>query len=127
MKGLIFQAVVLVLAAVLAGLALCIALGFLFAALCIYLTHFMSLTLATAATAAIAIVIALLILLIAKMLVSRRTRKAESSAAVLGALLGEDLKAIKGFGTTKRLLVALVAGIAVGLSPRLRRILFELF
>lgn len=127
MKGLFFQFGVLALAGVLAALGLCIALGFLFAALCIYLGQFVSLPVATALTAVIAILCSLLVLLIAKMIVSRRAKKAEGSAAILGALLGKELKDVQGFGVTKRLIVALVAGFAVGISPRLRRILFELF
>lgn len=126
MKGIIFPIVVMTIAGVLAALGLCIALGFLFAALCIFLSHFVSLPVATALTAIIAILCSLLVLLIAKMVVTRRAKKAESSAAILGALLGKQLKDVEGFGVTKRLIVALVAGFAVGVSPRLRRILFEL-
>mgnify|MGYP001556220247 CR=1 FL=1 len=123
MKGLFVRFAVMTLAVVLAVAGFVIATGFLFAALCIYLSYFMGLAAAAAATAGIAILISLLLLLIAKMAVSRRSKKAESSAAILGAVLGTELK---DMGTTKRLLIALAAGLAVGISPRLRRILFGL-
>lgn len=123
MKGLVVRFMVMGVAVMLAVAGFVIAIGFLFAALCIYLGHFMGLAAAAAATAGITIVFSLLLLLIARAIVSRRSRKTEQSAAILGALLGRELN---DFGPTKRLLLALAAGFAVGMSPRLRRILFEL-
>lgn len=126
MKGLFFQFGVLALAGVLAALGFIIAVGFLFAALCMYLAQFVSVAVAAALTAVIAIIVSLVVLLIGKLVVSRRTKKPESSAAIMGALLGKQLKDVEGLGVTKRLIIALVAGFAIGISPRLRRILFEL-
>lgn len=123
MKGLVVRIVVMGVAVILAVAGFVIATAFLFAALCIYLGHFIGLAAAAAATAGIAIVISLLLIFIAKAAVSRRSKKVESSAAILGAILGRELN---DFGPTKRLLLALAAGFAIGVSPKLRRILFDL-
>jgi membrane protein implicated in regulation of membrane protease activity len=122
-KGLFVRFVVMIVAVVLAAAGFVIAAGFLFAALCIYLGHFLGLAAAAAATAGIAILVSLLLLLIARAIVSRRSKRTEKSAAILGAILGKELD---DFSPAKRLLLALAAGFAVGMSPRLRRILFDL-
>jgi membrane protein implicated in regulation of membrane protease activity len=109
------------------------ALGFLAAAL--YLTFAMATTPATAALlcGAVFLVTAAIVALIARVVVHRRGTPKSPSASLsadvagqLGQFLGESTGASLKKHAPNIVLAAFAAGLAVGISPRLRRTLWKL-
>lgn len=114
------------------------ALGLLGAALYLELLTLVVPPVAAALTAAAALLLAFLVLLVGRAVNGRRagspsrTGRGAGMAAPLGAagLLGEEVGQAAGAFTRahadKAIVAALVAGFALGLSPRLRRSLWRL-
>ena len=109
----------------LAGAAFVAAFVFAFIALYSWFATFLSPMLAALACAGASVLFALVVLLFGSL--GARRRRKDDAAVLLGALLGEEVRGLTEGGTTKRLLIALAAGFAVGLSPRLRKIIGGMF
>jgi hypothetical protein len=116
------------------------ALGFLCGAAYLALLDLVSPPLAALATGLGALVLAVLIVQIARLWsrgkgASGRRRRArsergegsaEETAAEIGGILGAQLAALTRSHTRSTLAVSLLAGFAVGASPRLRKVLLDL-
>ncbi|HUJ04171.1 MAG TPA: hypothetical protein VLW75_11060 [Rhizomicrobium sp.] len=122
MRRLAFRAAVLAITIMLAAAGFVAASVFLFVALYAGLASFFSPPVAALICAAAAIFFALVVLFIGGIAGPRR-RKKDDSALLLGELLGEQVRDLTSASPTQRLLIALAAGFAVGLSPRLRKII----
>jgi hypothetical protein len=122
-----------VAAVMLAGTLVFVAAGFLIGALYLALLAYMSAPLAALATAGAALIGALLVLALGSLLWPRLGRglrqglKAEGLGGnALAAELGKSAGAFFGTHKTGSVAAALLAGFAVGLSPRLRQSLIEM-
>lgn len=114
------------------------AVGLLAAALYLALLPVMSPPLAAASTAGAALLLAAIVLLIGRGVARQPSRRASPASAgqgiagkmgVVGGLgqdMGEEAAALARAHAGKAAVVALVAGFAVGISPRLRRSLWQL-
>ena len=119
--GFRFRIVVFVLSLTIAAAGMIAAAVFLGVALYSWLAMFFSPAIAALLCAGAAVLFALIVLLFGSLLARRR--KKDDAAVLLGALLGEEVRGLTEASTAKRLLIALAAGFAVGLSPRLRKII----
>lgn len=122
-----------VAAVMLAGTLVFVAAGFLIGALYLALLAYISAPLAALATAGVALLAALLVLALGSLLWPRlgrglrRGRKAEGLGGnALAAELGKSAGSFIGTHKTGSAVAALLAGFAVGLSPRLRQSLIEM-
>ena len=108
----------------------CVALIFLIIAFYLALATLMAQWLAALATAGTALLFALLVLLIARMItratVPPATRDRHRSAAELGELLGIQARNFTSANSPIAIGVLIVAGFAIGFSPKLRRLLMKL-
>jgi len=108
----------------------CVMLVFLVVAFYLFLATMMAAWLAALATAGAALVFSLLILLIARMATRSRTTPAErarhKSAAELGELLGRNAHNFVASNSPSLLIALLGVGFALGLSPKLRKLLMKL-
>ena len=107
----------------LASVGLIAAIGFLFDALYLYLADFVSPVNAALLTALSGLLFALIVLGLGRLAVAMRARRKDDVALLFGALLGKEFFGLADARPATRILVALAAGFAIGLSPRLRKIL----
>ena len=110
-----------------------IAIGYFAFALYLWLTEYLIPPVAAVASGAIVLLLALVLMLIARGMMrgSRQrehavpaTTNAAETAAQLGTLFGDKAHGLVGVGSS--LVTALLAGFAVGFSPRLRGLLWSI-
>ena len=113
--------------------AVMIALGYFLFALYLWLTNYFVPPAAAAVAGAIILVIAALLALIGRAALrgsKRRDRNYASvsaeAAAEIGSLFGEKVQGFAQMGKGTSLLTALAAGFAVGVSPKLRALLWRI-
>ncbi|MBI3675145.1 MAG: hypothetical protein HY243_00825 [Proteobacteria bacterium] len=131
MNGFRAKAVLLGVSLIVTAFALTAATGFVCVGLFLFIGEYVSPVAAAFLTAASILLFAFFLLLIprlvSKMSSTRRRRESESRPAMnLGALLGGELLKLAESKAPTVIAVSLVAGFAVGLSPRLREFLFDL-
>lgn len=120
---------------VIALVAVLVALGYFVFALYLWLAEYLVPPAAALVSGCIVLFLALLLVLIARAMLrgSKRRRRdlaamsAEETAAEIGGLLGDRVQGFANLHRGSSLLTALAAGFAVGVSPKLRGILWRLF
>lgn len=133
MRRLIARIATSIALMVIALVAVLVALGYFVFALYLWLAEYLIPPAAALVSGAIVLFVALVMVMIAGALLrgSRRRRRdlptmnAAETAAEIGGLLGDK---VQGFANLRgsSLLTALAAGFAVGVSPKLRSILWRL-
>jgi hypothetical protein len=114
--------------------AIFIAVGYFLFALYLWLTNYLVPPAAAVVAGSITLVIAALLALIARLFLrgsKRRDRdyasmSAAETAAELGNLFGDKVQGLANMTKGTSLLTALAAGFAVGVSPRLRSLLWRI-
>jgi hypothetical protein len=134
MRGLIARIAMSIALMVVALVAVLVALGYFVFALYLWLAEYLVPPAAALVSGAIVLLVALLLVTIARAMLrgSRRRRDVspltpEETAAQLGGLLGDKVQGFANLHRGSSLLTALAAGFAVGVSPKLRSILWRLF
>jgi hypothetical protein len=113
--------------------AILVGLGYFVFALYLWLDAYLVAPAAAAVSGGIVLFIALFLMLIARALLRRPKRRDLSAmtpteaAAQIGGVLGDKVHGFAGLPAGSSLLTALVAGFAVGMSPKLRSALWSLF
>jgi hypothetical protein len=109
-----------------------IAVGYFAFALYLFLALYMPAALAAAATGILILLFSMFLVLATQRNLGRRrrydgetSREARESAAELGGELGRRLQGLADAHRTGTLVAALVAGFAVGVSPKLRNFLLD--
>jgi hypothetical protein len=131
------QAAVFGAALLIAAILIVVAVGFCGAALYFALREALTPAMAALATGLTGLVLALVIVLIGRLagcMIAKSKRRQQAArpagarglAADLGLIAGEELAALARSHTHATLAASLVAGIAVGASPGLRRLLRDL-
>jgi hypothetical protein len=134
MRGLIARIATSIALMVIALVAVLVALGYFVFALYLWLAEYLVPPAAALVSGAIVLFVALLLVMIASAMLrgSRRRRRdlassiPEEAAAELGGLLGDKVQGFANLHRGSSLLTALAAGFAVGVSPRLRSLLWRL-
>jgi putative superfamily III holin-X len=109
----------------------CVAVVFLIVAFYMGMANLMPDWLAALATAGAAILFAILVIVIARMATRRERAPASArarmgAAAEMGEFLGLKLRDFGTHNTSTTLIALLVAGFAMGVSPKLRKFLLKL-
>ncbi len=120
--------------ALIALVAVLIAVAFFAYAFFLWLAGMLTPPLAAAACGLILVIIAIILALVSRGTIRRRGRnfrsdvagEAAENAALLGSLLGRKAHSFAKSNSTYSLLAMLIAGFAVGLSPKLRALLLSL-
>jgi hypothetical protein len=134
MRRLIARIATSIALMVIALIAALVALGYFVFALYLWLAEYLVPPAAALVSGGIVLFIALMMVMIAGALLrgSRRRRRdlptinAAETAAEIGGLLGDKVHGFANLHRGSSLLTALAAGFAVGVSPKLRSILWRL-
>jgi hypothetical protein len=133
MRRLIARVATSIALMLIALVAVLVALGYFVFALYLWLAEYLVPPAAALVSGGIVLFVALLLVMIARaMLRGRRRRERDlplsaEAAAEIGSLFGDKVQGFANLHRGSSLLTALAAGFAVGVSPKLRSILWRLF